>query len=457
MAIRTLLFDITSGRATLAMTAAVVFCYGWGAAAVAAEPRDAVVPPAPTSTEPTQSPLDESFGERTHAEWVRETRRQAWNETTFDVVLRSYYLSRDNFDDTRSEAWALGGWAGFKTGYFRERFAFGATAYTSQSASGDEDKDGTLLLAPGQHSYSVLGELYGELLVTEKIRVAGGRLGFDTPYINRIDNRMTPNTFEALMLRGLYGGGEGEAELRFGGGYVGAIKTRNSDRFDSMSQAAGAPDGVDRGVYVVGANYRTGGFSIGAINYYSDDIINIFYSEAKYAMPVGNDMRLQFAAQFGDQRSTGAELLRGTGFSSHHWGVKGELAIGGALFTTAYTTVSGDTGLHRPWGASPGYTLVQVDDFSRDGEDAWMLRAGYTFQTVKGLGLHAVWVNGSDPDPPTEYAHDEYNLDVQWTPPEGGLKGLQVRLRYSLIEQDDPMQSEQSDFRVMVFYSPPSL
>lgn len=338
---------------------------------------------------------------------MRETRRRAWDETTFDVVLRSYYLSRDNFDDTRSEAWALGGWAGFKTGYFRERFAFGATAYTSQSASADEDEDGTLLLAPGQQGYSVLGELYGELLVNENIRVAGGRLGVDTPYINRIDNRMTPNTFEALMMRGLYGGGEGEAELRFGGGYVGAI------------------------------------------NYYSDDIINIFYSEAKYAMPVRNDMRLQFAAQFGDQRSTGDDLLRGRGFSSHHWGIKGELAIGGALFTTTYTTVRGDTGIHRPWGAYPGYALVQVDDFSRDGEDAWMLRAGYAFQTVKGLGLHAVWVNGSDPDLPTEYAHDEYNLDVQWAPPEGALKGLQLRLRYSLIEQDDPMQSEQSDFRVM--------
>ena len=166
-------------------------------------------------------------------------------------------------------------------------------------------------------------------------------------------------------------------------------------------------------------------------------------------------MRLQIAAQFGDQRATGDELLRGTDFSSHHRGIKGELAVGGALFTTAYTSVSGDTDIQRPWGAYPGYTLVQVDDFSRDGEDAWMLRAGYNFQTVKGLGLHGVWVSGSDPDSPTEYARDEYNLDVQWTPPEGTLKGLQMRLRYSLIEQDDPMQSEQSDFRLMVFYSPP--
>ncbi len=57
---------------------------------------------------------------------------------------------------------ALGGYAGFKTGYFRDRLAFGATVYTSQKLYGPEDKDGTGLLQTGQEGYTVLGEVYGQ-------------------------------------------------------------------------------------------------------------------------------------------------------------------------------------------------------------------------------------------------------------------------------------------------------
>jgi len=46
-----------------------------------------------------------------------------------------------------------------------------------------------------------------------------------------------------------------------------------------MSRDAGA--NVDRGVAVVGLNFSQGPFSIGAIDYYSDDIINIFTPRPK--------------------------------------------------------------------------------------------------------------------------------------------------------------------------------
>ena len=69
-----------------------------------------------TSTEQGQTHLDESFGPRSHDEWVRETRRKAWADTDWNIQLRTYYLDRDKYDDSQSEAWAIGGSAGFKTG-----------------------------------------------------------------------------------------------------------------------------------------------------------------------------------------------------------------------------------------------------------------------------------------------------------------------------------------------------
>ncbi len=410
----------------------------------------------PSSTETGQSPLDESFAPRTHADWVRETRRRAWEDTRFDIQVRSYYLDRDKYDDSQSEAWALGGSVGLKTGYFRERFALGATGYTSQRLHGPEDKDGTLLLKPGQHGYTVLGELYSEFLLNQDTRLSIGRRGIDTPYLNRSDSRMTPQTFEAITLQGLYGGDEGEAEWRAGGGYFDEMKERNSDEFVSMATVAGAPGGVERGVYVAGGNYSKGGFSIGAIDYYSDDILNIFYAETKYALPLGEDLRLQFALQYSGQHSTGDHLLRGTDFDADAWGGKAELGVGGALFTAAYTSAGDDSNMQSPWGGYPGYTSVQIEDFNRAGEDAWMLRAAYNFPSVPGLSVHGLWVNGSDPEDPGQYAKDEYDFNLQWTPASGRLKGLMMRLRYAHVSQDDPAGSDLDDLRVMIFYEPPA-
>ena len=300
----------------------------------------------------------------------------------------------------------------------------------------------------------MLGELYGEFLLNQDTRLSIGRRGIDTPYLNRSDSRMTPQTFEAITVQGLYGGEEGEAEWRAGAGYFDEIKQRNADKFISMATAAGAPSGIERGVYAAGGNYSKGDLSMGAIDYYSDDIINIFYTEAKYAVPLREGTRVQLALQYSDQRSLGDNLLRGTEFSSHQWGGKAELASGGALFSVAYTRAGGSTGMQSPWDGYPGFTSVQIEDFNRDGERAWMLRAAYNFASVKGLGIYGLWVHGSAPQTPGQYAKDEYDLNLQWTPSSGRLKGLMMRLRYAHVVQDDPAGSDLDDLRLMVYYTP---
>lgn len=411
----------------------------------------------PRSTEQGQTPLDEAFTPRDRAAWIRDTRRQAWKDTTFDVQARTFYLDRDKYDDSQSTAWALGGSAGFKTGYFRERFAFGATGYTSQRLYGPDDKDGTLLLKPGQEGYTVLGEAYGEFLINDDTRLKLGRFGIDTPYVNRNDARMTPNTFQALTVQGVYGGDDGAPQWKFGAGYFDKIKERNADTFVSMARDAGAPSWVDRGVYTLGANYTRDRLSAGAIYYHSNDIIGIFYTEAKYALPLGDTAKLNLALQYSDQDSAGDNLLRGDEFSARQWGGKLELGYKGALFTTGYTRASGGTNMQNPWSGYPGYTSVQVEDFNRNGEGAWLLRAAYNVQSVKGLSFYALYVDGSDPDAPTEYARDEYNLNAQWTVADGPMKGLMMRVRYAHVSQKGPQTSDLDDLRLLVYYDPPGL
>src|SRR5438046_8572483 len=134
---------------------------------------------------------------------------------------------------------------------------------------------------------------------------------------------MTPNTFQAIVLQGRTEFGTSSsvaavtadgmglskdtkevavptstptqevAAIKYGLGYFYQIKERNDSEFVSMSVDAGAH--VERGVWAAGALYEKGKFSIGAIDYYSDDIINIAYAESKLEVQLADDWKLRFA------------------------------------------------------------------------------------------------------------------------------------------------------------------
>src|ERR1043165_2993658 len=152
-----------------------------------------------SSVEQGHTQIDQTFDFR---EFQLETRKTALEDTKFEFNLRTYYFDRHKFDGSESEAWAIGGWAGLKTGYFLDHIAFGAPVYTSQPLYAPDDKDGTLLLKPGQEGYTVLGEAYADIRIVKNLNLNIGRKGYDTPFINRNDARMTPNTFEAIVLQG---------------------------------------------------------------------------------------------------------------------------------------------------------------------------------------------------------------------------------------------------------------
>jgi hypothetical protein len=438
--------------------AAVTQAAAGSGAAAGAEDNEAETP---DSVEQGHTQLPDSFDRRPIAALLHESRLVGVRDTTFNVQLRSYELDRINFDESASEAWTLGGSAGFKTGYFGNFAALGATGYTSQRLYGPLDKDGTKLLQTGQEPYTVMGEIYGQFKLTDGIVAIAGRRAFDTPFINTQDSLMTPNTFTVYTVQGAIGSTD-ERSLRFGAGYVDQIKERNSENFESMATAAGAPAGVDRGVYVAGANYKAGTLSVGAIDYYSADIINIVYAEIKYTVPLANRVSLRFGAQYADQSSTGSDLLTGQAFSTHQDGFKAELALGPALFTVARTltavgTVTGSgagsgTDMRNPWGGYPGYTAVQIENFYRAGENATMLRAAYNFPRLTGLSVYALWVDGSTPNVEKQYAQKETDLNVKWNPQSAAWKQLTLLARYGHVSQGGPTDQHEDELRLIIYY-----
>ena len=233
-------------------------------------------------------------------------------DTKFEFNFRTFYFDRSDFNGSEKQAWAIGGWLGVKTGYFLDHIAFGATVYTSNPIYAPDDRDGTILLAPGQNGYTVLGEFYAEIRIVKDVGITVGAKGYDTPFINRNDTRMTPNTFEAVVLQGRteLGGSSSDADVTPDGmglskdgkevavpaptpadprlsNTASGISTKSKSEmtpiFVSMAEDAGAD--VDRGVWAAGALYEKGKFSIGAIDYYSQDIINIAYGRNETGSP----------------------------------------------------------------------------------------------------------------------------------------------------------------------------
>ena len=165
--------------------------------------------PVPESVDQVVTPMELTFQEKPEIPrffpWLKEQLKDTpafFRDTKLNLNVRTYYFYRDKYDDTKSEAWALGGALSYQSGWFLDRFSVGSVLYTSQRLYGPEDRDGTLLLKPGQHGYTVVGQLYGRVKLIEDNFINIYRYEYNTPFINKNDNRMTPNTFEGYTFTG---------------------------------------------------------------------------------------------------------------------------------------------------------------------------------------------------------------------------------------------------------------
>jgi hypothetical protein len=349
--------------------------------------------------------------------------------------FRSYYRDQltDGASTTWRQAWAAGGLAGFETGRILDVISGGAVFYTSLPLYAPDDQGDTGLLRPGQQAIAVVGQLYGQLHLNDSTRFTAGRYIWDTPFLGPNDNRMIPNTFYGYALQGSLGTLGDGPHFRYGAGYIATMKARDSPVFLSMSRQAGALD-VDNGVGVGGGLLTWGPLSIGAVDYYCQDVINIAYAEGKYGrtFPIGISTLL--ALQYADQRSTGGNQLTGSYFQTDQFGARLQAGYQTGIFTAAFSVVDPGFGMQTPWSANPFYTDAQILHFNRAGESAFQFGASYDFTPLGLQGVAAAaqyfrgWTEAQAAGLPL--VEDEWNFNVEWRPNWKPLSGLWLRMRY---------------------------
>ena len=364
-------------------------------------------------------------------------------DTDLKVQFRSYYFNRENPNDTNNEAWAFGGWIAYKSGWLFDTFAMGATLYGSAPLYAPDDRDGTLLLKTGQKGYYVPGEAWGALRYQEYALLKGYRQRIEQPYINSQDNRMTPNTFEAVTLGGKVGW------LQYLGGFIWNIKPRNSDEFISMSEQAGAGANTDDGVGFLGVRLTpVTGLRMDISNAYGENTFNTFYTDFEYLVPLTTDWKLRIGAQFTDQRAVGNALLPpadGRFWDTQHGGVRVQALYGPLTLTTAFSVTGAGNTIQNPWGGFPGYLSMIDQDFNRAREKAVLIGAAFDFSDVlaRGLSAYMNFAWGWDAINPAtrRKAPDqaEYDFNVDYRPPFNVpvLQGLWFRARAAILDQQD--------------------
>jgi hypothetical protein len=127
------------------------------------------------------------------------------------------------------------------------------------------------------------------------------------------------------------------------------------------------------------------------------------------------------------------------------------------VLTLALTGNSSSGDLISPYGSYGGYNAVIISDYRRAGE--YGLRGGlsYDFSQIGLKGLSAfgngVWGHGAvDPETGEDAPdRDELNLTIDYRFRRSLLKGLAIRLRAALVEEEGGRSAE--DYRVILNYT----
>jgi hypothetical protein len=417
---------------------------------------------APSSATDLRSPSD-SLGLHDTGELSQEpqvaghTLPAFFADSDATLNLRTFYFSRDErreapTADVEKEAWALGGSVAYKSGKIAEVADVSAELFTSQKLYGPHDKDGSLLLEPGQDGYTVLGvlnpraEFQGHVLSLFRQR-------HDFPYINGQDNRMTPNTFESYS----YGfiGEDGNAPLKFGIGYFDKIKKRNSDTFISMSEATGATE-IDRGMPWAGLRYTPNNqLKVGVVDYVLLDTLNIAYSDFSFTQKLDEKVEAKISAQYSSQTQIGDKLLGNPEDETSMSGLQGALSFDALLIRAALTYTESDGAMISPFGSYPGYNSSIVEDFNRAGEIAW--KVGFSFDLeqagFEGVSAYLDYIRGNravGADRQALRDKEEIDLNFDYRPSAGELKGFWFRFRNALVREDGGGTT--TDLRIILNY-----
>ncbi len=423
---------------------------------VRAAERELEGQPAPSSVDEIETPIERVFPEEVFKPPLLPYFRQRiqhlhpfFSESVLEARFRTYYLHQDRTTNDIREAWAIGGSLYYRSGWLEDIFRVEVEGFTSQPLYAPDRRSGTLLLDPIQSGYSALGIANAKLRY-KGIVLTGFRQYIDLPYINRRDNRMTPNTFEAVTLA------KPEGELRLSAGYTWRIKGRTSNTFRSMTSELGFDN--DRGLAHAGAIWEPSErFSVGAIVGGVPDLLASVYSESSVKRYVVGGWEARVDGQFTYQWDVGDDLLGDAFDDTWSVGLRASASNEGFVGRLGVSVTGPDSAIENFYGSSPSYVDLMQSTFTRADEKAFLASASYDLARLGLTGLSMIFnfVAAFEGEIRGEHRRaQEFNATIDYRLQRGELRNLWLRARAGWLNEESA-GSDGTDFRVIVRYEFP--
>lgn len=301
---------------------------------------------------------------------------------------------------------AIGGYVGFETGsYYGLRV--GMTGYTSQPIfNNPEDEGGVSLLKDNQDGYSVLGEAFVKFQYNNTFIKAGRQLLSEYGYLSDKDIRMTPYTYEAIVVEN-----RDFKDITLRVGSVFSVKPINSIKFINFIDASGEtlkyqdtnrqtivgsynPNnfnsqgdyiGPNQNLYLASLVFDNTKLHVEVWDYYCENFINSFYSTLSYSDNIGeftNTIGIQGVKQdnIGDHVAGQIDTYAlGLKLQSRYK----NFSLKYALNKMRYNENSYNGGeLIINWGNNPLYNSLYYNDSQEAGAFSNSLSTTYNFSKI---------------------------------------------------------------------------
>ena len=250
--------------------------------------------------------------------------------------------------------------------------------------------------------------------------------------------------------------------------YVDKINNRYDNQFRDLTLFAPArgknyyDNGeASDGMWIAGVDHQLSK-EVGASYWYADvqDIYQQHYLGLSYKTQLGEKTRLDSNVRYFNNSESGDKLYGE--IDNQALSVAAKVNHGAHTVGVGYQQMFGNSAFPTLGGWVPQPYLANwgVATFTAPEEKSWNVSYGYDFSEVglKGLNATAIYFKGYDQKGTGAYQGQNFNTDevnaiINYTVPEGKLKGLGVQGMYIDVNFANPAKPDLQEYRVATTYT----
>lgn len=389
------------------------------------------------------------------------------DDSNVQLKFKNFYLDRQYQDDASSRNW--GSWSqgvtlDAKSGYhdIGAGIKVGADVLVQHAVKlkGRDKNPDWVLPHDGKQSKDHFGKVGATLKAkVSETELKVGELRPVSPVLVFDPSRQLLTTYSGAWLES-----KELKDTKLTLAYIDGINNRYDNQFRDLTKFN--PPQFDNGaeadgMWIAGIDHQLTK-ELGASYWYADvqDIYQQHYLGVNYKIGLGEKTKLDSHVRYFNNSESGDKLYGE--IDNQALSVAAKINHGTHTVGVGYQQMFGDSAFPTLGGWVPQPYLANwgVATFTAPEEKSWHVSYGYDFSEVglKGLNATAIYFKGYDQQGTGAYQGQNFNTDevnaiVNYTVPEGKLKGLGVQGMYIDVNFANPAKPDLQEYRVATTYT----